>query len=174
MQKEDCFFLGRIAKTHGIKGEVTLKFDADDPSSYLKVPFILLEINKVLTPFFIKKMSLNGDKAFLEIQDVETVAKANELVGKPAYLPIEYLPKLKGNKFYFHEIIGFTLIDEVKGEIGPIKEVLQYPTQSIIQAFKGDKEVLIPVLDEMIKKVDRKAKKLYVLAPEGLIDMYLG
>ena len=57
--------------------------------------------------------------------------------------------------------------------MGPIREIIEYPSQAIIQVFKDGKEILIPILDQVIQKVDRKAKKLYVNTPEGLIEMYL-
>ena len=161
MTKEDCFYLGRVAKTHGIKGEVTIKLDVDDPSAYLEMKYFLLEINKVLTPFFVEKIIQSGDKFFVSIQDVKTVEAASVLTGKEVYLPMEMLPK------------GFLLVDEEKGELGPIADVIEYPTQAIVQVFKDGKEILIPILEQVILKVDRKAKKLYVKAPEGLIDMYL-
>ena len=174
MTKEECFYLGRVAKTHGIKGEVTIRLDVDDPSQYRGMKFFLLEINKVLTPFFVEKVSCSGDKFYVTIQDIKTVEAASALTGKEVYLPLEMLPKLSGKQFYYHEVKGFTLIDEVHGELGPIADVLEYPTQAILQVFKDKKEILIPILDQVIQKVDRKAKKLYVKAPEGLIDMYLG
>ena len=174
MTKDDCFYLGRVAKTHGIKGEITIKLDVDDPSAYHDMKYFLLEINKVLTPFFVEKIVNSGDKFFVTIQDIRTVEAASALTGKEVYLPLEMLPKLSGKQFYYHEIKGFTLIDAEKGELGPIAEVIEYPTQAIIQVIKDGKEILIPILDQVIQKVDRKAKKLYVKAPEGLIDMYLG
>ena len=173
MEKEDCFYLGRVAKTHGIKGEITIKIDADDPSSYTKMKYFLLEINKVLTPFFVESLALNGDKFFISIQDVNTIEAAQALVGKPVYLPVELLPKLSGKQFYYHEVKGYKVIDQEKGELGPINDILEYPTQAIIQIMVGKKEVLIPIIDEVIQKVDRLNKTLYVKAPEGLIDMYL-
>lgn len=173
MTKEECFYLGRVAKTHGIKGEVTIKLDVDDPSAYLGMQYFFLEINKVLTPFFVEKLVDSGDKFFVSIQDVKTVEAASALTGKSVYLPLELLPKLSGNQFYFHEVKGFMLVDEAKGELGPINDILEYPTQAIIQVLVNNKEVLIPVLDQVIQKVDRKAKRLYVKAPEGLIEMYL-
>ena len=174
MTKEECFYLGRVAKTHGIKGEVTIRLDVDDPSQYRGMKFFLLEINKVLTPFFVEKVSCSGDKFYVTIQDIKTVEAASALTGKEVYLPLEMLPKLSGKQFYYHEVKGFTLIDEVHGELGSIADVLEYPTQAILQVFKDKKEILIPILEHVIQKVDRKAKKLYVKAPEGLIDMYLG
>ena len=96
MKKEDCFYLGRVAKTHGLKGEVTIKLEADDPSAYFEMKHFFLEINKVLTPFFVEKITPNGDKFFVQVQDVKTVEQAQNLVGKSVYLPLEMLPKLSG------------------------------------------------------------------------------
>ena len=173
MTKEECFYLGRVSKTHGIKGEVTIKLDVDDPSVYRDMNYYLLEINKVLTPFFLEKVACSGDKFFVTIQDVHTVEAAAALTGKEVYLPLEMLPKLTGKQFYYHEVKGFMVVDAEKGELGPIAEVIEYPTQAIIQVFKDKKEILIPILDQVIQGVDRKARKLYVKAPEGLIEMYL-
>ena len=173
MKKEDCFYLGKIAKTHGLKGEVTLKVEADNPSAYLEMKHFFLEINKVLTPFFVEKITPNGDKFFVQVQDVKTVEQAQNLVGKAVYLPMEMLPKLSGKQFYFHEIVDFTVVDSVKGELGAVSEVLEYPTQAILQIMHGKKEILIPILDHVIQNVDRDRKILTITAPEGLIDMYL-
>jgi 16S rRNA processing protein RimM len=173
MTKEECFYLGRISKTHGIKGEVTLRLDVDDPSAYLDMKYFLLEINKVLTPFFVEKLVSSGDKFFIAIQDIHTIEAASALTGKEVFLPLEMLPKLSGKQFYYHEVKGFMVVDEEKGELGPIAEVIEYPTQAIIQVFKDKKEILIPILDQVIQKVDRRSKKLFIKAPEGLIDMYL-
>ncbi len=173
MNKEDCFYIGRVAKTHGIKGEVTIKLDVDDPSAYSELKYFLLEINKVLTPFFVEKLIVSGDKFFVSVQDIHSVEAASALTGKDVYLPMELLPKLTGKQFYFHEVKGFTLIDAEKGELGPITDILEYPTQAIIQVYKDNKEILIPILEQVIQKVDRKGKKLYVKSPDGLIDMYL-
>ena len=173
MTKEDCFYLGRVAKTHGIKGEITIKLDVDDPSAYHDMKYFLLEINKVLTPFFVEKIVSSGDKFFVTIQDIRTVEAASALTGKEVFLPLEMLPKLSGKQFYYHEVKGFMVIDAKKGVLGPIADVIEYPTQAIIQIFKDKKEILIPILDQVIQKVDRKSKKLYIKAPEGLIDMYL-
>jgi len=173
MTKDDCFYLGRIAKTHGIKGEVTIRLDVDDPSAYHDMKYFLLEINKVLTPFFVEKLTCSGDKVFVKVQDINTVEAASALTGKEVFLPLELLPKLSGKQFYYHEVKGFLLIDEIHGELGPINDVIEYPTQAIIQVFKDKKEILIPILDQVIQKVDRKTKKLYIKAPDGLIDMYL-
>ncbi|PKP47366.1 MAG: 16S rRNA processing protein RimM [Bacteroidetes bacterium HGW-Bacteroidetes-1] len=173
MQLEDCFYFGKVIKTHGIKGEISIRIDADEPAAYKQLEFILLEINKKLIPFFIQSLKLNGNKAYVKLQDIETVEKAAEMATLDIYLPIEFLPKLTGNKFYFHEVPGYKVVDEISGLIGKIEKVLEYPSQSIFQIFKNEKEILIPIQDEVIIKVDRRSKTIYIKAPDGLIDLYL-
>jgi len=94
-------------------------------------------------------------------------------MGKGVFLPNELLPELDDDDFYYKEIIGFTLVDELKGEVGQISDVLEYPTQAVIQVMKDGKEILIPIHDDIIRKVNKKAKILDIKAPDGLIDMYL-
>ena len=173
MTKDDCFFFGKVTKTHGLKGEITIKLDVVNPSDFKDLRYLLIEQNKNLIPYFIENQKINGDKMFVQLQDVKTMEQAVVFLGKGVFLPNELLPELDDDDFYFKEIIGFTLIDEQKGVVGVISDVLEYPTQAVIQVMKDGKEILIPVHDDILQKVNKKAKTLTVNAPEGLIDMYL-
>lgn len=172
MTKQDCFYLGRIAKPFSYKGELILFFDVDEPSDYLDLDFVYIEINKRLVKYEIESLRPHANKVVVRFKDV-TVEESNVLIGKDLYLPLERLPKLEGNKFYFHEIIGFNVIDEEKGNIGTIREIYDNMTQPIMAIDFGEKEILIPLIDEVIKQVDRSNKAIHIKAPQGLIDIYL-
>lgn len=173
MEKTDCFYFGKVIKTHGIKGEISIRIDADDPNHYREIQLLLIELGKKLIPFFPQFIKINTNKAYVKLQDVDSIEKAAELAGADIYLPLELLPKLRGNKFYFHEVPGFKVHDDEFGPVGLIEKVLEYPSQSVFQVIRENKEILIPIHDEIILKVDRKAKIIFVKAPEGLIEMYL-
>ena len=110
---------------------------------------------------------------FVQLQDVNKMEQAVVFIGKAVYLPNELMPQLAEDEFYYKDIIGFKLIDVAKGEIGEISDVLEYPTQAVIQVMKDGKEILIPIHDDIIQKVNKRAQTLTVNTPEGLIDMYL-
>lgn len=173
MTKDKCFYVGRIVKTHGLKGEVTLRIDNEQFDDIEELNYFLLDVNDNLIPFFIEDIAYHSNKAFVLFQDLKTLEAASRLVGNSAYLPIELLPEKDGNDFYSHEVVDFLVIDEAKGELGKVREIIEYPTQSLMQIVINEKEVLIPIHDDIIKDVDREGRKIVVKAPDGLIDMYL-
>lgn len=173
MTKDTCFYVGKIVKTHGLKGEVTLRIDNEQFDEIEELNYFLLDINDKLIPYFVENITFHSNKSFVLFQDLKTLEAANQLVGKSVYLPLDLLPEKDGNDFYSHEVVDFLVIDEEKGELGKVQEIIEYPTQSLIQILINDKEVLIPIHDDIIQDVNREDKKIYIKAPNGLIDMYL-
>ena len=173
MTKDKCFYVGKIVKTHGLKGEVTLRIDNEQFDDIEELNYFLLDVNEQLIPFFIEDIAYHSNKAFVLFQDLKTLEAASQLVGRSAYLPLKLLPEKTGNDFYSHEVVDYLVVDEVKGELGKVNEIIEYPTQSIIQIIRDGKEILIPIHDDIIKDVNRDEKKIYINAPSGLIDMYL-
>lgn len=174
MNKNDCYFLGYVAKTHGIKGEVSIKLDVDNPYEYSELESVFLEIQGKLIPFFIESISIK-DKGFASVkfEGIDQEPQATNLLHTELFLPLSILPPLSGNKFYFHEVIGFHVKDKDFGLVGIIKDVLDYPHQSVLQVMRDNKEVLIPITDEIILNVDRIKKLVEIDAPIGLIELYL-
>lgn len=174
MQKEDCFYLGKIVSKHSFKGEVLVKLDTDEPGIYENMESVFVSLGNSLVPFFIEKCYLHKSNLLrIRFEDVSSEQDADRIMGSHLYLPLEFLPKLSGNKFYYHEIIGFTVMDNHHGDIGVITGVNDSVSQALLEVEKGGKQLLIPVTDNIIDKVDRDNKTLYVTTPEGLVDLYL-
>src|SRR5690606_6218633 len=144
----------------GNKGELAFKLDVDSPSLYGNIDAVFIRVHsndQILVPYFIHKSSLQNNQLLrVEIEDVNDQESARELVGKELYLPLQALPPLEGNKFYFHEVIGFKVLDEKHGELGNIKEVLDFPAGALFEVVGDSKEFLIPINDDSILKVDRE------------------
>lgn len=174
MRKEDCFYLGKVAKKFSFKGEVLIWLDTDEPWLYENMESVFVEVNKHLVPFFITGSSLHkNDFLRVRFEDVDTEDDADALLGKAIYLPLTMLPKLEGDKFYFHEVIGFTAEDQRLGNIGTIVSINDTTAQPLFEIKKGETEILIPMIDDFIVKVDRENKKIILNTPEGLVDLYL-
>ncbi|WP_375445400.1 ribosome maturation factor RimM [uncultured Fibrella sp.] len=174
MTKDDCFQLGHITKTHGLNGEVVLFLDVDDPSEYEDLDSVLIEIRGELTPYFIESSSINRDRAILALEDVETLEEAKKLINCPVWLPLDNLEAITDpDRFYYHEIIGYQIVDETEGPLGTVTSVMAMATQDLIAMQYRGQEMLIPINSAIVKTVDREAKKLNVDLPEGLLEVYL-
>jgi 16S rRNA processing protein RimM len=174
MQKENCFYLGKIVKKYSFKGEVLVKLDTDQPEIYNNLDTVFIELKNNLIPFFIERSQLHKSQLLrIKFEDVTTEENANALIKSELYLPLELLPKLKGDKFYFHEVIGFTVKDVNFGNVGIIKGINDITSQALFEIDRDGVEILIPLNDDFIKKVDRENKTIIVETPEGLIDLYL-
>ena len=174
MQKEQCFFVGKIVKKYSFKGELLIKLDSDDPEMYTEMESVFVEHRKNLIPFFIDSSSLHKSELLrVKFEDVDSEADAESLIGSKLYLPLGLLPKLTGNQFYYHEVIGFKVIDSDFGPVGTITGVNDTTAQALFEIDSNGKEVLLPITDEIITNVDRDTQTIFVTAPNGLIDLYL-
>jgi len=174
MDSDDFYFLGKILKTFGSKGHLLAFLDVDDPERYKKLKSVYVAIGHERIPFFIRSIEFKPKKqAIILFEDFLTADDAEVFAGYELYLPMADLPSLKGKKFYYHEVKGFTVIDQERGNIGILADILDMPQQSLLQIMFDKKEILIPLNDEVLLKVDRKNKELHIRAPEGLIEIYL-
>lgn len=172
MEKSACYTLGKITKPFGFKGQMILFLDVDCPDDYAELDSAFIDVKGNLVPYFFKVLNINGNKATIEFEDL-SVEDATALTGHEVYLPLDLLPELTGNQFYFHEVIDFSVIDSNHGNIGTIKSIIDYPAQPLFQIMQGETEILIPVIDPVIKQVDRQNKTIHIEAPAGLIELYL-
>ncbi len=174
MDYNELFCLGRVIRTFGSKGEVVFYLDVDDPQNYLEMESVFIKLNENLVPFSIESIQLRPKKqAVVRLRDVTETDDAELFVGSLLFLPLSFLPPLTGNKFYYHEVKGFAVVDKEKGPVGIIEDVLDLQHQAIMQIRHGAKEILIPISDDIILKVDRPNRQIDIDAPEGLIDIYL-
>ncbi|MFN8396299.1 MAG: ribosome maturation factor RimM [Bacteroidia bacterium] len=174
MRVEDCFLLGRILKPHSIHGESKVYLDVDYIEDYEDLESVYVLQGNKLTPFFIENLRIQGpNQVIVQFRGIDDRNQAEELVGLEIYLPEDELPELDEDQFYFHEIKGFTLVDERHGTLGQVLKVEEYPAQAVIVMRWQGKEVLIPIAGDIVGNIDREKQVLHTKLPEGLLEVYL-
>ena len=174
MDLKDSIYIGQIAKLHGYKGGVSLFLDVTHPEEYMDMASFFIEIDGILTPFFVESFKLkNKGFAAVKFQGVDSEQEARSLLKKKVFIPESELKELDESNFYDHEVIGYEVEDIVKGEIGKVTAIADLKQNPLLVIEFKDKEILLPIFEDLIVKVDRKFKKLKVKAPDGLIDLYL-
>lgn len=173
MRKEDCYFLGKITRRHGLAGNVILKLDTDQPKLYNKLESIFVEINGLLVPFFIEKSAWSKLDALNIAFKNSSEALVDQSLGKSVYLPLDSLPKLSGKQFYYHEVVGFGILDENDNDCGVIRSINDQTAQNYFVTNLDGKEVVIPLIKDWIIEVNREERIIKMQLPEGLIDVFL-
>ena len=174
MDINECFYVGKIVKKYSFKGELLAKLDTDEPEQFENLDSILVNLRGNLVPFFIESSQLHKSELLrIKFEDVDTEDDADSLIKSELYLPLSFLPELEEDKFYYHEIIGFKVEDKNYGNVGIISGVNDSTAQALFEIDRNGTEILIPMNDEFIIKVDKPNKTIIVETPEGLIDLYI-
>jgi 16S rRNA processing protein RimM len=171
MNLKDYYKAGFIMRPHGLKGEVTISLDIDSPADWKELKLIVLEIKGRLLPYFIESVSVNGEKAFLKLEEVDTLEAASALKGCSLYLSKDTRPKLEKGDFYNDEIIGFEVEDETEGILGKVDSIEQAGPNRFLIISYNNKEVMIPTQQPLLKSINKSKKKITVSLPEGFLDI---
>lgn len=174
MKIEDCFYIGYVTKTKGLKGEVQIFFEYNEPDD-LELETVFAEINGKLIPYFVSSYKLQTNQTgYFFFDDIDTIEEAEKLVRKKIYLPNSIKPEADPADFSYKDLKGFIVHDEVHGELGEIIEVNEYPQQFIAVVPYRFREIMFPLNEEIIKAIDVEEGLMEVSLPEGLLDVYLG
>ncbi|HEX8329409.1 MAG TPA: ribosome maturation factor RimM [Hymenobacter sp.] len=177
MLLDETYQLGYIIKTHGLRGHVVAHFDVDDATAYQKLKTVYLTLASAPTKLVehqVEKVQPQANsRVLLKLRGVDRIEDAEPLRGSQLHLPLTQLPELAEDQFYFHDVIGFTVVDETLGELGTVENFYELPQQDMLAMRYQGQEVLIPVVDELVSHADHEKKQVHVNLPEGLLDVYL-
>jgi 16S rRNA processing protein RimM len=173
---DNCLLIGEFIKTHGVNGEILLKFDNSISEDFTIPEYIFIEIDGSPVPFFLNKGKFtmrSNTTAILKLDEIDSDTTAQELLSLKIYAPSGTLDMVESPKPVSKQIIGFRVIDKDYGEIGNVANVLEFQSNSVLQIKKDAKEILIPIHENIINNIDVEKRIIEIDAPEGLIDIYM-
>lgn len=157
--------------THGLQGAVILNHIVGESKWLKKDDVLFLEINKgSYIPHFVTSVKPSNDEEYILIlEDVEKPEVAKKLVGKKVYVNEDVLSGFANESPLLW--IGFNVVDKSIGTLGPIEDVLETGHQWLAKISYEGKEVLIPLIEQMILDVNVRNKFIRVDLPEGLLEL---
>lgn len=148
-------------------------FEYDEPD-LLDLEVIFADFNGKLVPFFVASCKLQSNNTGnFYFDDIDHIDKAQTLLKKKIYLPLNKMPDRSDEDFHYKDLKGFIVIDETHGELGGIVEVNEYPQQFVATIAYKTTEILFPLNEDMIVEIDEEEGTLRVDLPEGLLDIYI-
>lgn len=173
MDYNESFKIGYITKTRGLKGELQVFFEYEDPE-ILDLDLLFIEKNKQLVPFFVSSYKLQSNNTgYFFLEDIDHIDKTQDLLRKSVFLPNSKMPEREEGEFLIKDLKGFTVFDSKYGELGEILEVNEYPQQFIATVSYRSQDILFPLNDDFIEEMDEEKRELRINLPEGLLDIYL-
>jgi len=166
------FKVGKLVATYGLKGEIVLKHSLGKKTSLKNLEtFFIEEKTDTFLPYFIESTKIKNDKEiFVKLEGINNKEDAHELVQNEIWLLEKDFKKFAAASAPI-SLLGFTMINETE-ELGEILEVIEQPHQVLCKILLNGKEALIPIHEEFLDKIDKKARKVFVTLPEGLLEIY--
>ena len=170
----EYFKIGKFIAVHGLKGELLLKHSFGKKTSLKGLEAVFIEEKKdSFIPWFVESAKIkNEEESYVKIEGIDTREAAAKLVQKEIWLPEADFKKFVA-KTAPAGLLGYTIVNE-KESIGEILEVIEQPHQVLCRLEVKGKELLIPINENTLEKIDHKKKQVIVSLPEGLLDIYLG
>jgi 16S rRNA processing protein RimM len=159
--------IGYFSKTHGTKGELALKYSVDFFVDEVKAIFIDTATGKA--PYFVKEFKQANTGLIVGLEDIDSIEKAKSFVGKSVFINSEFIDTDTETLDW----IGFEVIDHLHGNLGKIIEVNDNGTQLLVTINYKTKEIILPLVEDLIEKIDEENKQIFYKSPEGLIDIYI-
>ena len=167
IKKEEVYQIGRIGKTHGVKGEVTFQLD-DDVFDRVESDYLVLDIDGILVPFFMEEYRFKSDAtAIVKFEDIDTQERARELTGCDVYFPLALADD--DAPLSLSMLVGFELVDAATGrQIGRIAAIDDQTANTLFELEDG---TLIPANDDLVTHIDINNKQIAMTLPEGLLEL---
>ena len=168
IRQEEVYKIGKLGKTHGVKGEISFLFD-DDVFDRVDADYLVLDIDGILVPFFMEEYRFKSDSnALVKFEDIDTQERAQQLTGTDVYFP-RALADSDEDSLSWAAIVGYDIADAQTGQsVGKIAAI-DDSTQNILFELEDGK--LIPASEELITAIDKENRTITIDIPDGLLDL---
>jgi len=163
--------IGKIVATHGLAGDVILTHILNKKNWLKKDDALFLELHKgSFIPFFVTNVrATQEEECILRFEDITSVEAAKKLVGRSVYSEAAISQQRDADTPLLW--VGYTIVDRKLGAIGVIDDVIQTAHQWLAQVQYNGKEVLIPLIAEMLRSAHPPTKTIQMELPDGLLEL---
>ena len=160
---ESLILIGKIVKTHGIKGQVKVYPLTDFIDRFEDLDNILLKSGAEYREYTIAGCAFVRDMPLLKLENVDTVEMAEALIGNEIYIPLSARGELPEDTYYFDDIEGFTVVSTTGAKVGTLTDIMHLPASDCLVIDRSGKEVLIPFVPELALEVDLENSTITVV-----------
>ena len=160
--------VAEITTTSGFMGEVRLK-----PFSRFSIDYIMEKTLQIgtshdnLMDLKLEKAIGNGKRMRFKFEGIDSELKAKNIIGKTIYANTKADDEIN---LIASDLIGFDVVTDTDDSVGELKDVMWLPANDVYVVFNGEKELLIPIVNEIVLSVDYDKKEILIANIDGLIS----
>ncbi|HEY7293333.1 MAG TPA: ribosome maturation factor RimM [Vicinamibacterales bacterium] len=169
---DEMAVVGRIARPHGIRGQVVVNPETDFPEErFRKGAAVFVDRNGAIAELSVAAVHFYRERPVIAFDGIGSVDEAERLVGLELRVPVEQLQALPEGTFYHHDLVG-SRVETVAGElVGRVTAVDSASGGARLVVDGARSEVLIPLAAEICRTIDARAKRIVVELPAGLLEL---
>ncbi len=163
--------IGKIANTHGVRGEIKVVPLTDDPSRYETLDWVYIDKNGKLEKTVIEGVKYFKGFVILKLKGLDNPEEAEKLKNMFLLIDRENAVKLPKDSYFVCDLIGCEVFNEQGIKLGVLSSVLETGSNDVyIVKGEGKKEILVPALKSVVLEISVKDRFIKVKLPEGLVD----
>lgn len=154
---EQFLTVGKIINTHGIRGELKVKPTTDDVNRFKSLKEAYIDEKEIV----ISGCKFQPGKVILKIEGIESIEEAERLKNKLIKVKREKAVQLPEDTYFAVDIIGCEVYEETGNKLGTVDDII-YTGSNDVYWVKGENEVLIPALKDIVLEIDINNKKIII------------
>ncbi len=163
---------GKIVNTHGLRGEVKVIAWTDYPEDFEDIEYVYVKMKTGDEKLHISSVKYQKNNLIIKFAEIKDINEAEKYKNQILYVEREMLGELPEGVYYIADLIGLKVIDENNEEIGVIADVINTGANDIYDVKReGKKNMLIPVIDDVVKEIDLENKLVRIKMMEGLDEL---
>ncbi len=167
--KDDLFPIGRVARTHGVRGKIKINYFGEDASQFGLYREVFIEDpNGLPQAYEVLEVKSQPNHLILQLKNIGTIEEAKRLIGKEVLIAKKSLPELPEGEYYWMEILGMEVETEEGKHLGRIQGILPTGANDVYVVQGARTEIFLPAIEGVIRSIDLKKRVMKVARTEGL------
>jgi len=163
--------LGELVSTHGLEGWLKLKTYNPQSTLLYSAKEVVLERDGIRSRHYLERSKVHQQNALVKLRGTEEINHAEKLIGSVLFVAEDTLQPLEPGEFYYYQVVGFDVLDTHGEWIGKVARIWFKQGGDLYVVAGASREYLIPAVQEVIEKIDIRARKMTINPPEGLLEV---
>ena len=163
--------IGTVVSKHGYKGDIKISVASNNLDTLLDLKYLFIDLDGCFIPFTIDNLrSFSKNVLIVKLKEIRSEDEVNEVIHKNIYVDSTKIGSNIDSGFFYNDLINFEVITDSKN-IGRIENINSKLPQPVFEIIYDSRKVLIPIHEDLIKKIDKENKIIYLDIPNGLLEI---